>query len=210
MEKKISVLEANRVGARLENDPEFNIEGRLGEATDEMKDWLAELGLFVANGMFYYNPESLGLIAEVVHQIIEDEVKGEHGPTWYKFKLRGDDDVDFCGTYILSALEVAYAIEEEPIQRWERIVTANPEVLALTSRAVAQMLYQLDLNGEFDREELHVLERDLTKLEEDIVTRAVLRRISLTMVTAGLKAGLKLIRQFDQSKPIWGQLKGKG
>lgn len=105
---------------------EFDITYYLSECTPKFRAWLLEQGLGVSrpwngNALIHFNPETVEAIEVETINIINEldapfEVVQEHPrttvkrmPTWDKYGLQGDDDVDYNGGYIQIAIDILRA-----------------------------------------------------------------------------------------------------
>lgn len=137
-EKFVELIGASKEDC--EEEDEEDVTYYLSEATDKMKDWLKERGLYVGKVLdsqedyIYYDPDQFRNIEIAAKSVMADydddfdtlrelgcfppyrDEAGEpvEGTPWRKWNLGGDDDVDYNGGYILIALDILKCYEERP------------------------------------------------------------------------------------------------
>jgi hypothetical protein len=122
---------------RLTED-EFDLEYWLSECNDKFFEWLVSQGLYLRNDQITYDPDNFDAIAKECNAVMADydsdveeiaklglgystnpaDYDGQrHANTpWVRWELRGDDDVDYHGGYILIVLDVLIEYEKDHLK----------------------------------------------------------------------------------------------
>lgn len=90
--------------------------------TPSIGEFLHEHGLFVDGDTIYYAPEQYDVIGELTARVVNEYDSADRRmPTWRKYELSGDDDVDYNGGYIDTFIDLLNAYDAS-VERARQIV----------------------------------------------------------------------------------------
>jgi len=103
---RIKIEECNKIGNKEFCDTEFSTEYYMSEMTHLMNEWLKQKGLYIEGDELIAETDNLDEISDVAEAIVVEYDSEEEKPTWDRFGLSSDDDVDYNGSYIEAVVEI--------------------------------------------------------------------------------------------------------
>jgi len=103
---RIKIEECNKIGSELFKQEEFSTDYYMSEMTQLMRDWLWQKGLYIEGDELIAETDNLDEISDVAEAIVAEYDSEEEKPTWDRFGLSSDDDVDYNGSYIEAVVEI--------------------------------------------------------------------------------------------------------
>jgi hypothetical protein len=105
--KTITIKQLEELGKQNQNDFEsLEASDLINSASDAMRDWMRERGLYIENEVIYFDTDKLDEIGKVANSIIDEDwsvIKSIWGEDGY---FDGGDDFDYNGSYICELVDL--------------------------------------------------------------------------------------------------------